>query len=60
MSVSYRKSENTVTLQKSNQLIGIELLTSYFLDNLGALFQSQGGNARFTRFHPEDVHGPKK
>ena len=39
--------ENTVTLQKFNQLIGIELLTSCFLDNLGASFQSQGGKCPF-------------
>ena len=42
--------ENTVALQKFYQLIGIELLISCFLKNLGAKFQSPGGaNARF---HP--------
>ena len=38
-----------MALQKFNQFIGIELLTSCFLENLGALFQSQGGECPFPR-----------
>ena len=39
--------ENTGELQKFNQSIGIELLTSCFPENLGAWFQSQGRKCPF-------------
>jgi len=39
--------ETTVVMQNINELIRTELLTSCFLENLGAWFQSQGGKYQF-------------
>ena len=46
-----------MALQKFNQLIGIELLTSCFLENLGSKFQSQGREMPVSP--PADAHGQK-